>query len=470
MNKFFFVCLTIIVISLLSSASGQIITSEQAILACGECIAINKKTDVRIDDNPEMIVSGQNILAYVYSLKPEGYIVVSANINLPPVIAYSFENNFGNLLRGNPLFEMLVTDLTGRLIFVQEKTGEYSEKNQIYWKQILLESGSKEQWEQWPATGDGWLKTNWTQNAPYNNMCPMDAVSAQRSIAGCPAVAMAQIVNFHETTNQTIFDDTDDYYHNYAGRQYFIDDDYFTLDFPSFTQLNEYLDTLNSHWVHHLLLDNQDKAALTFACGVACKQVYTSSGSGTFGVDQAYDAYLRFGFTTVELLTVTDTSLYSRLIQNIKDTLPGHLAVVDSNWTMGHNVVVDGYNEDGYFHINFGWGGTYNGWYLLPQEIPYNLTVIEGLIVDIIPVDYTTISSDLNSTITIYPNPASDYICVDNLNNELSGLEIYTTDGKLVLTQAGTVADISLLKPGTYIIVIKNMNQTIGTSALTIIR
>jgi len=52
---------------------------------------------------------------------------------------------------------------------------------------------------------------------------------------------------------------------------------------------------------------------------------------------------------------------------------------------MGHNVVIDGYNTDEYFHLNFGWGGTYNGWYLLPDEIPYGLTVIEGAIVDIFP-------------------------------------------------------------------------------------
>ena len=65
------------------------------------------------------------------------------------------------------------------------------------------------------------------------------------------------------------------------------------------------------------------------------------------------------------------------------DARPAHLAIVDPGWTMGHNVVVDGYNTDNYYHLNFGWGGSYNGWYLLPDEIPYGLTVIEGLIVDI---------------------------------------------------------------------------------------
>jgi hypothetical protein len=54
---------------------------------------------------------------------------------------------------------------------------------------------------------------------------------------------------------------------------------------------------------------------------------------------------------------------------------------------MGHNVVVDGYNTNDYFHLNFGWGGSYNGWYLLPDEIPYGLTVVEGVILDILKED-----------------------------------------------------------------------------------
>jgi hypothetical protein len=65
------------------------------------------------------------------------------------------------------------------------------------------------------------------------------------------------------------------------------------------------------------------------------------------------------------------------------DALPAHLAVVDEGWTMGHNLVVDGYNTDDFYHLNFGWGGARNSWYLLPDEIPYGLTVLEGVIVDI---------------------------------------------------------------------------------------
>jgi len=246
---------------------------------------------------------------------------------------------------------------------------------------------------------------------------------------------MAQILNFHETTNNTHFDNSDDYYHNYAGRQYWIDNDYLDRDFPSFPELNVYLDTLNAHYLNNVLPTNQDKAAITFACGIAAYQVYTSSSSGTFGVNQAFDAYQRFNFYNSELLQPTDTNLYNRLMQNMKDSLPAHLAIVDSAWTYGHNVVVDGYNTDNYFHLNFGWGGSYNGWYLLPQEIPYNLTVVEGVIVDIIknPTKITNkfLSEDL---VDVYPNPFTEKLTfkLNTLYNNVV-IKLFDVSGKEIL-------------------------------------
>jgi hypothetical protein len=194
---------------------------------------------------------------------------------------------------------------------------------------------------------------------------------------------MAQILNYHKTTNNVAFNDSDDYYHSY-GNQFWIDDDYEEYDFPSFPELNGYLDTLASHYENQILLTDDDKAALNFACGVAATKVYTPEISGTFGVNQAYDAYIKFNCATVELLDNNDVDLYEKLSQNIKDAYPVHLAAITpTSPPSGHNLVVDGYNTDDFYHLNFGAGGYYDGWYLLPDELPLSLTVIEGAIVDI---------------------------------------------------------------------------------------
>ena len=202
---------------------------------------------------------------------------------------------------------------------------------------------------------DGFLNSHWTQNFPYNQFCPRDPMSGNAySYAGCPAIAMGQIINYLRTTEGTRFDDLDDYVHNYAGRNYVIDDDWETLKFLPFPQLNEMLDSIDASFERGEELSDELAAALVFACGTALTQIYTSEGSGTFSVDQAYEAYQRFGFTDCVLFRDPDSLMYATLISNVQAGYPAHLAVENPAGTVGHNVVVDVYLEsDGKFHINF---------------------------------------------------------------------------------------------------------------------
>ena len=324
-------------------------------------------------------------LARVYTLDSGGYVVVCADDELPPVLAYSFTSSFAGQ-DADLLAELITEDICQRLYHLPV---DIRVQNRVAWQNL---SAPRDPFQQWPPEGStvtgGWIKTQWTQSAPYNDFCPIDPVTQVRSQAGCPAVAMAQIVNYYQTINGTVFDDSDDYHHNYSGRNFWIDDDYAQHGFPSWPWLNTYLAATMQHYKYNQDQTDSDKAALTWACGAAAQQVYTSSGSGTFSVAQAFAAYQRFGFQGMELLTDTAPDLYNRMAQNMMDARPVHLAVVTPAWDSGHNVVVDGYNTDNFFHLNFGWGGSYSGWYLLPAQIPFNLTVIEGAIVDIQPRQY----------------------------------------------------------------------------------
>lgn len=417
-----------------------------------------------------------NIIAKVYELLPVGYIVVPASALFKKVIAYSFESTFGEIGEKNPLYMMLKADITNKIRYYSKNAKFNSDEKQPNLQEYSIKQNRTERFEQWPSVGDGWLKTNWTQTAPYNNLCPMDPITQVRSYAGCPSVAMGMILDFHRNTNNTIFDDNDDYYHNYAGRNYQIDDDYEEINFASFLQLNDFLDTLNMHWANNQALTATDKAALVFACGVACKQVYTSEGSGTFGVDQALEAYLRFGFSTVHLLDENDEDLWVRIQQNIKDTMPAHLAVVDEAWQTGHNVVVDGYNTSDYYHINFGWGGSYNGWYLLPGEFPMGLTVVEGIVLDIMK-DTTTANTSIKheQSCFVYPNPAglSLQITFSNPNKMSHTLLVYNSKAQLMETVIGIKdEEITLLNanktPGLYIYKLLNEQGVIGVGKFII--
>lgn len=307
--------------------------------------------------------------------------------------------------------------------------------------------------------GEGLLHSRWTQDFPYNQLCPRDPSSGYSySYAGCPAVAMGQIINYLRTTQDTRFTDGDDYYHNYAGRRYYIDDDWETLQFPSFPQLNELLDEVDATFQRGEELSDYLAAAVVFACGTACTQVYTSQGSGTFYVDQAFEAYQRFGFMDCVLYREPSDEMYATLISNLQAGYPAHLAVENPAGTVGHNVVVDGYREsDGKFHINFGYGGSLDNWYDIPDPNFYQgMTKMEGIILNIIPTaDAVQESSNLKS-IEVYPNPVSDVLFMKSLQGETVEYSVFNVLGQEIAsgTTNGNIS-VAGLQSGVYFLQVK---------------
>ncbi len=308
---------------------------------------------------------------------------------------------------------------------------------------------------------EGWLNSHWTQDFPYNQLCPRDPVNGNAySLAGCPAIAMGQIINYLRTTQDTRFTDDDDYNHYYAGRNYVIDDDWASLKFPSFPMLNEMLDSIDATFERGEELSDELAAALVFACGTALTQVYTSQSSGTFYVDQAYEAYQRFGFTDCMLFRDPDSTMYATLISNLQAGYPAHLAVENPAGTVGHNVVVDGYREsDGKFHINFGYGGTLDNWYDIPDpNFYYGMTKVEGIILNIIPSmgPLTVHESIAQQPLEVYPNPVSDILHLKNLPCEKVEYSIFNLMGQEVAagSSSGTIS-VAGLEKGIYFLQVK---------------
>lgn len=370
-------------------------------------------------------------LGYVFVLEPKGYIVVSGDSRLRPIIAHSQTSDFGKpSLAENVLFQFLYADLNNQINNPEKVSHEVIKKRECSWQNYLnirLQKAAADSFEQWPPPGTtstgGWLKTQLDQVDPYNRFCPLDILALEqeqkevRVVAGCPSIAITQIMNYFQTINGTRFDDQDDYIDNFylsQGLQYRIDDDYEKLDFPSFSELNEQLEKVELRLEHGRMLTAVEKAALVFACGVAAKQIYSANISGTLSVQQACDAFLRFGFETARLFTgsTTDSVLYANLSQNMKDGRPALLAVLTPQRDAGHNLVIDGYNTNDEYHLNFGFQGSYDGWYALPDaSIPgYNFNVIEGIILDIHELQPTVVRAGQKAklqdfALANFPNP-----------------------------------------------------------------
>ncbi|MDY0298870.1 MAG: C10 family peptidase [Candidatus Cloacimonadaceae bacterium] len=365
---------------------------------------IGKKTTLKNEDTP---------LAFVYTLKPTGYLVISAQSELPPLMAYSWDSTYDSKDPVNPLQQILVADLTFRL-----QWADYSHEDA--WQELEKNPQSIS------MRNEYLMNSTWNQTAPWNRMCPMDPISNTRSVAGCPAIAMGQIINYLKTLNCTRLTNADDYYHSFSGRNYMIDDDFADLRFPSFLSLNDYLDRINMAFNYEQNLSDSLQAALVFACGTALQQIYSSQVSGTLSVNQAFAAYQRFGFARANLLGPDHPNLYVRMMFDLSDGIPVHLAMVTPTQDAGHNVVVDGFNDEGLFHLNFGWGGQYNGWYSLPEQMPYGLTVVEGAVVDLSP---TTTVLSLPEQITMSAGESQNIELVNLSDTELTLLDVLYQDG-----------------------------------------
>ena len=443
----------------------NISTAEAKHAAENKLMLMDKSDNYKLLSNVHYIQSHENqILAYAFDLEPSGYIIIASRKEIHPVIAYSFISNYIINDDQNPLRELLKADLQNRTFSIPNMDKEILRKRILEWNNLLQGISNKETlFQQWPPEGststEGWLETNYTQSDPYNVFCPMDPVTSTRSYVGCPATAMAQILNYYRELNATKFTDADDYYHTYAGRNYWIDNDFEEHDFLSFPQINTYLAEIAIKFEENTTLNNNEKAALSFACGVAASQVFTSVGSGTFGVNQALDAYMKFSFSDAILLDGDDPNFYSTLSQNMMDARPAHLAVLNDAGNSGHNIVVDGYNTNDYYHVNFGWGGTYNGWYLIPEGIPYDLTVIEGVIANIaFPYVNTSVDNKPNNNsaiLNLFPNPATEILNISTKDNKaIKRISIYNQLGEILLQtrQQFSMLNISSLSKGVYVL------------------
>ena len=170
---------------LLNSNFEQAVTVslDEATIIASNQIARCGKLDIAIK-SANLITKDGELIAWLFDLEPQGYVVVPTSAILPAVMAYSFESDFGKPGSENPLYKLLIADISNRL-------KHYTANGLIAMTSIANKENGNLRFsgkliEQWPASGDGWLNTNWTQNSPYNDMCPMDPVTQTRSYAGCP--------------------------------------------------------------------------------------------------------------------------------------------------------------------------------------------------------------------------------------------------------------------------------------------
>lgn len=332
------------------------------------------------------ILKGPNneTLLYIFDLSPEGFIAVSSDTDIHPVIAYSFTGRFRmEVTPNNVLLHLLKWDMENRLETLSMTSKKLNEENNLLWEKYLSEEDSFIKQLSSSEQYGPWLETTWRQGRPFNKYCPNDPNDPRwfrgRCVVGCTATAMAQIIYYWQYPDSVEFNYNDDYYTTEKA-EIKIDEDADKLDFPNFDELTDMLSDIEYD-------GNKDEiAALSFACGISVKMDYGSRGSGAWPSSEAYKDKFKYAFADEK--SGSDTDFYDVLRKNMEDGLPAQLSIFKEGNMGGHSIVADGFKDTGEYHLNFGWGDDSpepinECWYQLPLGMPKGYSVVHSGIVGI---------------------------------------------------------------------------------------
>ncbi|MBS3741968.1 MAG: C10 family peptidase [Candidatus Cloacimonetes bacterium] len=275
------------------------------------------------------------------------------------------------------------------------------------------------------------LDETWEEIPPYNMLCPCDPYGGARSLVGIIPLSIAHIINYHKNINSVYFTDSDDYFCD----PIYIDDDHAAYDFPSFPELNTYMDSIRYCYANNLTLNIELIAALNFACGVARAHQYFNYDNLPFS--EVAGLFLnKFNYQEANYTANINDEFYRTLKNNIISGKPAILTLLGSSG--GTAVICDGYdsNNDTY-SLRFMWGGLCDGFYSLPDGLPLGFDTIEDAIIDITPsMQCSDDNPGYDFNIINYPNPFHETTTIffsqnQNFQKDLA-IQIYNIKGQLI--------------------------------------
>ena len=215
------------------------------------------------------------------------------------------------------------------------------------------------------------ITTKWNQADPYWNKCPEfmsvedgDTIG-ELAYAGCVAVSMSQIMNYHKWPIQTT-KTIPSYSFSYS-----------TGDYNWATVEMESLPVTTFDWAHMKDSYNGSEdqvytdavATLMLYAGCAVKSQYgvSSTGAYTDDIPKGFTEYFAYDPSSIQIKFRTDHTQEAWDNMVYQELAEGRPMIYNGTAGSGggHSFVCDGYEYGNYFHINWGWGGMGNGYFQL---------------------------------------------------------------------------------------------------------
>lgn len=281
-----------------------------------------------------------------------GYIVVAGDDNVKePVLGYADSGSFD--------YEQMPENMRW-WIDEYARQIEYIQSNDAattYMPQRRAILGSVA-----PLLGD----VKWNQDYPYNLQCPVITYSngtQSNAVTGCVATAMAQIMYYHRWPEYGTGSHSYDWVYDNKTTTLSADFSQSVYDWDAMTPTyDEYSSDESRAAVAKLMSD----------VGIAVDMMYGES-SGAYDIYAARALVTYFGYDKgvqkLDRRLFPQSEWEDMIYSELNASRPVYYS--GSSETGGHAFVLDGYNTDGYFHINWGWGGYGNGYFRTTALDPY---------------------------------------------------------------------------------------------------
>ncbi len=327
--------------------------------------------------------SGDEVLLYIFNLSTDGFIIIPSDDNVRPVLGWSTENPYTED-NHPPQFDYFL-----RMYKEAVKLGEdYKEEGidpQQEWTRLSI--NPKDFTPRSREKGVNPLLTcMWDQGPSWNQYCPADPNGPGGHVwVGCVATAMAQIMYYWKYPNTG--EGSNSYNSNYGTLSAnFGNTSYIWSQMPD-------------------LVGSTASALLSYHCGVSVNMDYSPEGSGAYSedVDNAFQDHFRYHNDVAFKNRYSNYTSWTNLLKGDLDL--GRPVYYDGCEPGDgcHAWVLDGYSTGDIFHVNFGWGGYFNGFYSI-ANVPWYIASQSAVvyIYPEIPMDLVLTSANTTGTYTAY--------------------------------------------------------------------
>ena len=306
-------------------------------------------------------VNREAIDYYVFNVENgEGFVIIAGDDRVKPILAYSTTGQFdpNNVAEG---FQFTLDGFREEINYVREHNFAATPDIIAEWRSVE-KTGSLNRGGQTRAVVGPLCQTLWNQNFPWNSQCPEDPEGSGGHVyAGCVATAMGQVMKFWEWPNTG----TGSYSYNPAG--YAQQSANFGATEYHFELMPNVLDSTSTEEEYFEI------AQLLHHLGISVDMQYSGNGSGAYSevVPNALRNYFRYNCDEHETNWGGGwwgggypNEQWAQMLKDggLDELIPLYYSGQDDSGNGGHAFVCDGYDENDYFHFNWGWSGRDDAW------------------------------------------------------------------------------------------------------------